>query len=193
MIILASTSGARRAMLDAAGVWFESVAPDVDEEKVRVELAGAAPVALAEELARHKALSVPGGDRLVVGSDQILECDDGALLAKPCSVAKARDQLRLLSGRSHQLHSAAAAARSGAIIWTHVESVEMEMRNLGDSFIDDYLAREGEVVLGSVGAYRIEGRGAQLFARIEGSHFAILGMPLLPLLAFLREQGEIAS
>lgn len=191
-MILASTSEARRAMLTAAGVEFDVAAPDLDEAAARAELGNLNPVALAVELASMKALSVAAGARLVVGSDQILERADGKMLAKPDSTAEARDQLRRLSGQKHRLHSAAAAARNGDIVWTHVESVDMAMRPLGEDFVEAYIAREGEAVLGSVGAYRIEGLGAQLFERVEGSHFAILGLPLLPLLEFLRREGELA-
>ena len=115
------------------------------------------------------------------------------MLGKPGSRAEALAQLRALSGRSHRLHSAAVVAAHGERIWGATESVTLQVRPLGDAFLEAYLEREGEAVQGSAGSYRIEGLGAQLFERVEGSHFAVLGLPLLPLLAFLRARGELES
>ena len=191
-LILASQSAARRAMLEQAGVPFEARRPDLDEDAAKAGLSGAGfdPRGVAEELAQLKALSVeaePG--ELVLGSDQTLERDDGELLSKPESREEAEDQLRSLMGRTHLLHSAAVIAENGEGVWWHSETVELAMRTLSGAFLADYLDREYEAVRWNVGAYRIEGLGAQLFERVEGSHFAVLGMPLLPLLAYLRERG----
>jgi septum formation protein len=191
-LILASQSAARRDMLEQAGVPFEAVAPELDEEAAKAGLAGAGfdPRGVAEELAQLKALSVDSdADTLVLGSDQVLELDDRGMLNKPESRAEALDQLRALSGRTHFLHSAAVIAEQSEGVWWNSETVELAMRPLSESFLADYLDREYEKVRWSVGAYRIEALGAQLFDRIEGSHFAVLGMPLLPLLAYLRERG----
>jgi septum formation protein len=183
-------------MLEAAGVPFDPVEAELDEEAAKGGLWGAGFDArgVAEELAQLKALSVrAGADALVLGSDQTLERADGTLLGKPASREEARGQLVSLAGSTHRLHSAAVIAEAGEAVWWHSETVEMTMRPLGDAFLEDYLDREYEAIRWSVGGYRIEGRGAQLFERIEGSHFAILGMPLLPLLRYLRERGLLAS
>jgi len=194
-LILASQSVARRRMLEAAGVAFEAVAAPLDEDsaKAGLEAAGFEPRDLAEMLAELKAKSVAGGEALVLGADQVLELDDGTMLGKPGSRAEALAQLRALSGRSHVLHSAAVIAERGERAWGATESVTLQVRPLGAAFLDSYLDREGDAVLGSAGSYRIEGLGAQLFERVEGSHFAILGLPLLPLLAYLRGRGELES
>jgi septum formation protein len=195
-LILASQSAARRSMLEQAGVIFEARSPDLDEEAAKAGLSGAGfdPRGVAEELAQLKALSIEAGpNELILGSDQTLERDDGELLSKPESRAEALDQLRSLSGRTHLLHSAAVIAEDGEGVWWHSETVELTMRRLGADFLEDYLDREYEQVRWSVGGYRIEGLGAQLFDRIEGSHFAVLGMPLLPLLGYLRERGLLKS
>ena len=191
-LILASQSDARRSMLEQAGVPFEARSPDLDEEAAKAGLSGAGFDArgVAEELAQLKALSIEAGpDELVLGSDQTLERDDGELLSKPESRAEALDQLRSLSGRTHLLHSAAVIAEDGEGVWWHSETAALTMRPLSDAFLETYLDREYEAVRWSVGSYRIEGMGAQLFEKVEGSHFAVLGMPLLPLLAYLRERG----
>ncbi len=191
-LLLASKSAARRRMLEAAGVPFDTVEAELDEEAAKAGLWGAGFDArgVAEELAQLKALSAEASATdLVLGSDQILERDDGTLLGKPASRDEARRQLLSLSGSTHRLHSAAVVAEGGESVWWGCESVELTMRALGDDFLEDYLDREYEHVRWSVGGYRIEGPGAQLFDRIEGSHFAILGMPLIPLLGYLRERG----
>jgi septum formation protein len=191
-LLLASKSAARRGMLEAAGVTFEPVEAELDEDaaKAGLEAAGFDPRGVAEELAQLKALSVDAAeDALVLGSDQTLELDDGTMLSKPASRAEAHAQLRLLSGRTHYLHSAAVVAERGQGVWWHSETAELAMRPLGDAFLSAYLDREYDAIRWSVGGYRIEGPGVQLFDRIEGSYFAILGMPLLPLLAYLRERS----
>lgn len=196
-LILASKSSARRAMLEAAGVPFGLAEAEVDEDAAKAGLlaAGFDPRAVAEELAQMKALSVrdsAAGD-LILGSDQVLERIDGTLLSKPGSRAEAHEQLRSLAGTTHYLHSAAVIAEGGEPKWWGSETVELVMRPLGDAFIERYLDREYEAIRWSVGGYRIEGLGAQLFERVDGSHFAVLGMPLLPLLGYLRERGLVES
>ena len=183
-------------MLEAAGVPFEAAEAELDEAAAKAGLAGAGfdPRGIAEELAQLKALSIAADRRaLVLGSDQMLERDDGTMLGKPESRAEALAQLKSLSGRTHKLHAAAAIVETGATVWTHAETVSLTMRPLGDAFLETYLDAEYEAIRWSVGGYRIEGQGVQLFDRIEGSHFAILGMPLIPLLADLRRRGMVAS
>lgn len=195
-LLLASRSAARRAMLEAAGIAFEAVEAELDEEAAKGGLWGAGFDArgVAEELAQLKALSVrAGAGALVLGSDQTLERGDGTLLGKPASFEEAWGQLASLRGATHRLHSAAVVAEAGEAVWWHCESVALTMRTFSEDFLRDYLEREWEEVRWSVGGYRIEGPGVQLFDRIEGSHFAILGMPLLPLLAYLRERGLAPS
>jgi len=195
-LLLASKSAARRAMLEAAGVPFEAVEAELDEEAGKAGLWGAGFDArgVAEELAQLKALSVRAepGD-LVLGCDQTLERADGTLLSKPASPSEARGQLESLRGATHRLHSAAVIAESGEGIWWASETVAMSMRPFSDAYLADYVDREWEHIRWSVGGYRIEGPGVQLFDRIEGSHFAILGLPLLPLLVYLRERGVIRT
>jgi len=183
-------------MLASAGVPFEPVEAELDEAAAKggLEAAGFDPRGIAEELAQLKALSVEAAsDALVLGSDQTLELEDGTMLSKPESRADALGQLCLLSGRTHYLHSAAVVAERGEAVWWHSETVELTMRRLGVAFLEDYLDREYEEVRRSVGGYRIEGLGVQLFERIEGSHFAVLGLPLLPLLGYLRERRLLKS
>lgn len=195
-LLLASKSEARRRMLLEAGIPFEPCEAELDEEAAKGGLWGAGFDArgVAEELAQLKALSVSAADGdLVLGSDQTLERDDGTLLGKPASREEAWGQLRSLRGATHQLHSAAVIAQGGESVWWGSETVYLTMRPFSDAFLEDYLDREYERIRWSVGGYRIEGPGAQLFERIEGSHFAILGMPLLPLLGYLRERGMLKS
>jgi septum formation protein len=192
---LASRSAARHAMLAAAGIPFESVEAELDEAAAKSGLIGAGFEGpdVAEELAQLKALSAPGGpEDLVLGSDQVLECADGSLLAKPGSRDEAFAQLSALRGTTHRLHSAAVIVELGEPVWTATESVSLTMRGFSDAFLAVYLDRNYERIRWSVGGYQIEDEGVQLFDQIEGSHFAILGMPLLPLLAYLRERGLVA-
>jgi septum formation protein len=192
-LILASQSAARRAILTAAGVEYEAMAPMIDEEafKSRFREQGISPRNLADALAELKALKLskrfPAD--LVVGCDQTLALDDGTMLDKASSLATLKAQMHELSGRTHSLWSALVVAQGGVPIWRHVEQCKMMMRDLSPDFIDDYLAAEGAELLNCVGGYRFEGRGVQLFSRIEGSHFAILGLPLLPLLDMLRTRN----
>lgn len=195
-IILASTSATRQAMLRSAGVTFEVEPSGIDEEPIKVagRQDGISAGDVAVSLAREKALATSGRhpDAIVIGADQILECD-GTWLDKPKDTAAARSHLRLLSGRTHRLETGVVCARDGAVVWSHLARPELTMRSLSEAFIADVVAREGDRCLGSVGAYRLEGPGVQLFERIEGDYFAILGLPLLPLLGFLRESGSLNS
>jgi len=180
-------------MLSAAGVAFAAVAPAVDEDEVRAGMpADAGPQATAELLAERKALSVSRKHKgaLVIGSDQVLVCE-GRLFSKAMDDNQARRTLRALRGRTHELISAAIIARDGNLIWRETDTARLKMRDFSDAFLEDYLRAELPGVLGSVGCYRIEGRGAQLFARIEGDQFTIRGLPLIPLLAALRAHGVL--
>lgn len=194
-LVLASLSQTRRDMLAAAGVSFEAQGAPVDEETAKASLRaqglGARDLAdaLAELKARRVSTKRPGD--IVLGCDQTLELDDGSMLDKPGDQLAA--QLRVLSGRTHRLHSAAVACQGGIPVWRQIETAKLSVRPLSDAFIADYVAAQGAVVSGCVGGYRIEGRGAQLFDKIEGSHFAILGLPLLPLLDWLRVRGLLTS
>ena len=188
-LILASQSRARQALLTNAGINFEAVTAEIDERAVQQASGLSAPGEIASLLAREKALSVSArlSDKFVVGADQTLALGE-RLLSKPAGRAQAAEQLRTLAGRSHELHSAVAVARDGKILFEAVAIAGMTMRRLGEAEIDAYLDAAGGAVSSSVGAYQLEGLGVHLFERIEGDHFTILGLPLLPLLAFLRSQ-----
>lgn len=186
-LILASQSRARQTLLANAGIDFEAIPADIDERAVQQGSGLSAPVDIAALLAGEKALAVsvrlPG--RFVVGADQTLALGE-QLFSKPAGRAQAVEQLRALAGRSHDLHSAVAVARNGKILFSDVSAAQMTMRQLTGADIRAYLDHAGEAVTSSVGAYQLEGLGVHLFERIEGDHFTILGLPLLPLLAFLR-------
>jgi septum formation protein len=186
-LILASQSRARQSLLANAGIAFEAVPAEIDERAVQQGSGLSAPSEIAALLAREKALSVsakkPG--RVVVGADQTLALGN-TLFSKPAGRAQASEQLRSLAGNSHQLCSAAAVARDGKLLFADVAIARMTMRGLNEAEIDAYLDQAGAAVASSVGAYQLEGLGVHLFERIEGDHFTILGLPLLPLLAFLR-------
>ena len=188
-LILASQSRARQALLTNAGISFEAVTAEIDERAVQQASGLSAPGEIASLLAREKALSVsarqPG--KFVIGADQTLALGE-RLFSKPAGRAQAAEQLRTLAGRSHELHSAVAVVRDGKILFEAVAIAGMTMRRLGEAEIDVYLDQAGEAVTSSVGAYQLEGLGVHLFERIEGDHFTILGLPLLPLLAFLRSE-----
>ena len=194
MLVLASQSRARQTVLKNAGVEFETVSAGIDERAAERPLieAGAPPddIALALAMAKAMAVSERRPTDLVIGADQVAALD-GARLIKPQSMEDARRQLLKLSGRTHTLHSAVTVARAGAIAWHSVESAHLTMRALTPAFVGRHLAEVGAAALESVGAYQLEGRGIQLFERIDGDFFAILGLPLLPLLAFLRAEGVI--
>ena len=193
-LLLASKSAARRRMLEAAGVPFEIAETAFDEDGVKASLKrrGLGAAELASALAEAKA-RVATGDGLVLGSDQTLELDDGKMLDKPVDWDGVVLQLQALSGRVHRLHAAAVIVEAGKVVWRDIETATMHVRPLGHAFIQDYLDREWEEIRWSVGCYHVEGRGAQLFERIEGSHFAVQGLPLLPLFGFLRERGLLLS
>lgn len=192
-LILASKSASRRAMLDAAGVAHEAIPAQVDERAIEAGLAGADPAAVALALAQAKGLAVstvhPG--RLVLGSDSLVVVD-GRRFDKPASRADAADHLRFFSGREMQLHSAAALAQDGAVVWRHADLARLRVRTLSETFIEAYLRAEWPEVAGCVGVFRIEALGVHLFHGIDGNHFTVLGMPLLPVLEALREHGELA-
>jgi len=189
-LILASQSSARKMLLANAGIAFEAVPADVDERAVQKDSGLSAPGEIAKLLACEKALCVSGQKpgRTVVGADQTLALGS-RLFSKPAGRAAAAEKLRLLAGQRHELHSAFAVARDGKILSADVAVAGMIMRPLGESEIEAYLDQAGEAVTTSVGAYQLEGLGIHLFERIEGDHFTILGLPLLPLLAFLRNEG----
>lgn len=193
-LILASASRVRAALLRQAGLDFHILPADADEAATKRAMEGADPMDIAEALAEIKARAIasshPGA--LVIGADQMLICD-GELFDKPVDLAEARGHLRRLGGKTHHLCTAAAIVQDGEVLWRHTERPELTMRPLGDDFIDAYLAAVGDDALLSVGAYQLEGRGAQLFERVEGDFFSILGLPLLPLLGFLRHRKFIEA
>jgi len=194
-IVLASASRARRELLAAAGIAFTVEPADVDEPAVRRKLAAkTAPAAVAEVLARAKAEDVGARhrDSLVIGADQVLALGD-EILTKPGDAAGARATLTRLRGKTHELHSAVAFAEDGRVAWTHAATAGLTMRDFSDAFLEEYLVRAGDRIGQSVGAYELEGPGVQLFERIEGDYFTILGLPLLPVLAELRARGIISA
>lgn len=195
-VILASRSAARGALLSGAGVTFETADAGVDEDALKAGLLaeGVRPRDVADALAEAKAVKVSGRARgaLVIGADQTMDVD-GVLYDKPRSMAEARERLAKLRGRAHRLHSGVVVARDGQPIWREVVSATLTMRPFSDAYLDGYLTRGGEALLSSVGAYQLEGEGAQLFSRIEGDYFAILGLPLLGLLDLLRRHGAVET
>lgn len=196
-LVLASGSASRRAMLDAAGVPYEAVRPMVDEDAAKASLRadGLAPRDLADALAELKALRVSGQlpGALVLGSDSLVALPDGSVLDKPVDRADAAAHLARMSGTTHDLISAAVIAEDGRPVWRHVDRARIHVRPLSPAFIERYLDAEWPAIAGCVGCYRVEGPGTQLFSRIEGSHFTVLGLPLLPVLDYLRVRGVLAS
>jgi septum formation protein len=198
-LVLASASAARQALLRDAGLRVRILPVPVDEAAAKRAArtegldASATALRLAELKAAAAAASLPEASRadtLVLGADQMLECD-GRWFDKPADLAEARRHLEALRGRTHVLHTAVACSRGGRMVWRHVETPRLTVRAVSDRFLDGFIALEGEALLGSVGAYRLEGPGLQLFDRVEGEHAAILGLPMLPLLAFLRREGVL--
>lgn len=196
-LILASTSASRHAMLSAAGIDFTPVGSHVDEDSVKAAMSGAGePVrAIADRLAELKALKVSGRHpgAFVIGSDSMVALSSHDFLDKPGTIAALADQLRTLRGRTHRLLSAVAVARDGAILWRHVDTATLHVRPFTDDFLASYIAACGQDVCHSVGGYHLEARGVQLFDRIEGDSFTVRGLPLIPLLAWLRSAGAIAA
>ena len=196
-LILASESKIRAKLLEAAGLAFIVEPPGLDESAMRQAVSGEdalQPQDVAEVLARAKAEAVSdlAHGAFVIGADQVLALGD-EIFAKPDSMESAREQLRALSGKTHKLQSSVALAREGEILFAHTEEASLTMRKLSPEFIGRYLAAAGEEVLSSVGAYQLEGLGIELFDKIEGDYFSILGLPLLPLLDALRREGAIES
>ena len=194
-VVLASKSYARRAVLDGAGVPYEAATAGVDEDAVKAAMLAEGVTAreIADALAELKAIKVsrarPG---FVIGADQTLEFE-GQLYDKAETLEQARTRLRTLRGKPHKLHSAVVVAKDGAPIWREVVTATLTMRDFSDAFLDAYLAAEGEAALGSVGCYRLEGPGVQLFSKIDGDYFTILGLPLMGLLDLLRRHGELPA
>jgi septum formation protein len=193
-LVLASKSESRRVVLAGAGIPIEIVPAEIDERSIEACAGDRNSSAVAKLLAREKALAVaaerPG--RLVLGADQTLAIGN-RIFSKPADRTTARDQLIALRGKTHELHSALAVARDGTVVFEHHDSARLTMRAFSDGFLDRYLDAASDVVTGSVGAYQVESLGIHLFRRIEGSHFTILGLPLLPLLDFLRRERWLAD
>lgn len=193
-LVLASKSAVRRALIEAAGIPLEVAAADIDERTVEARAAVGSAAEAATLLAREKARV--GGSaitgRFVVGADQTLALGR-ARFTKPADHAAAREQLRALAGRTHELHSAVAVARDGRVVFSHVDTARLTMRPLSERFLEAYLDTAGSSVTKSVGGYQLEGLGSHLFERIEGDYFTILGLPLFALLGFLRREGALAG
>jgi septum formation protein len=191
-LLLASRSEARRMLLAAAGIPIEVQAADIDERALEKDALSGDPKVIAALLAREKAAAVERrqSGRLVLGADQVLAFD-GKCFAKPADRAAARAQLRMLCGRAHELHSAVAIVQDGTVVFEYVATARLSMRAFSDRFVDEYLDAAGHAAMRSVGAYQIEGLGAQLFDRIEGDYFTILGLPLMQVLEFLRQHGSL--
>lgn len=191
-LILASKSAGRRLVLTQAGLPFEIRPTDVDERAIEAALGPVGADAVAAELARAKALAVSVGERgrFVIGADQVASCE-GRIFGKPKTTAKAAELLRFLSGRRHRLHSALALARDGAVVFETIAHADLTVRALSESFIEAYIETMGETALTSAGAYQVEGLGAQLFSKVDGDHWTIMGLPILPLLDALRQNGAL--
>jgi septum formation protein len=193
-LVLASRSAVRRTLLEAAGVPVQICPADIDERGVEAGAPLQAPVAIATLLAREKAsvIAARNRGRLVLGADQTLSLD-GRRFTKPADRAAARAQLRALSGRTHELYSAIAFVQNGVVLFEHVGVARLTMRVVSDRFLDDYLDAAGDAATASVGAYQLEGFGIQLFERLDGDYFTVLGLPLLTALDFLRRHGCLAQ
>jgi septum formation protein len=194
-LVLASKSVARAQILRGAGVAFDVRSADVDEAPLKADALahGASPRRVAETLAEAKSVAASKGSLdLTIGADQTLEFD-GRLFDKAESLEQAREDLKRLRGRSHQLHAAVALAQDGRVIWHDVQSASLSMRAFSDDFLEAYLSRNTQTVLSCVGGYALEGEGVQLFSSVDGDYFAVLGLPILPLLAELRRLGVVPA
>lgn len=197
-LILASASEGRAQILSDAGLVFRQEASGVDERDLEAEAAGprgapeAGALAFLLAAAKAKAMSAKYPRALIIGADQVMECN-GTIYRKPHSMQAARNQLLLLRGKTHMLHSAVCLAWAGEVVWEYLDRANLTMRDFSDEFLDRYCEMEGEELLQSVGAYRIEGVGIQLFSEIDGNHHTIIGLPLLPLLSYLRDMGWLVS
>lgn len=191
-VILASQSAVRKSLLAAAGLSFVAASPGVDEDAVKAQMASASPKAIAAALADRKALALATDpDALVIGADQTLEFD-GVLFDKAADIGEARARLKMLRGQTHHLHAAVVVARADKVIWREVVTASLTMRQFSDAFLDNYLASNGGA-LSSVGCYQLENEGVQLFSRIEGDYFSILGLPMMGLLDCLRREGALRA
>jgi len=194
MIVLSSSSATRRKLLSQTGLYFKTAKPPVDESVIKAALkkAGASAALVADNLAESKANSValilPGA--FIIGADQMLDCG-GDWFDKPADRDGARRHLESLRGKTHELITAAVIAHEGRIIWRHTEIAKMTMRDFSDGFLDAYMAKAGDGIVHSVGAYEMEGMGSQLFEKVEGDFYSILGLPLIPLMGALREAGAL--
>ena len=193
-LILASASSARGALLQGAGIDFQAIPADIDEGAIKRAFEGQPAARIATEIATAKAQKIAAKkpDQLVLGSDQVL-VHRGRLFSKPRTLAEARTHLEDLSGNAHRLVSAAAIVRNDQILWHDNQTVTMTMRPLSPAFLDRYLQDIGDLALNSVGCYHLEGRGSQLFSSVDGDYFAVLGLPLLPLLQALRNLGYLSE
>jgi septum formation protein len=187
-IILASTSPIRSSILLNAGIMFSCQPPNLDEKTAKLKLTEHSPKNLALHLAELKALSISKPNTLIIGADQTLSCEQ-VIFNKPKTQSSARSQLIALRGKTHTLHSALACAENGKIIWKICDEAHLTMRSFSDSFLESYIYDCGDDILSSVGSYQLEKQGVQLFEKLEGDYFTILGLPLLPLLTFLRGYG----
>ncbi len=193
-LVLASGSATRRALMQAAGLRFTVHPTDLDEAALKSAMRAQRldPGDAARRLAEAKAMAVHDPDAVVIGADQLLVCQ-GEWFDKPADLAAARTQLLHLRGRSHELLTAVVCQRNGACLWQHLARPRLAMRHFSDAFLQAYLAAEGEAILSSVGAYRLEGLGLHLFDAVDGDHAAILGLPMAKLLSFLRESGIVLA
>ena len=193
-LVLASRSAVRRALIEAAGIPLEIAPADIDERAVEQRAGAGTAADVASLLAREKSRAGCAGikGRLVVGADQTLALGR-TRFTKPVDRETAREQLKALAGRTHELHSAVAVARDGRVVFSKVDTAKLTMRSLSDPFLDAYLDAASESVMASVGGYQLAGLGSQLFERIEGDYFTILGLPLFALLGFLRKEGSLAN
>ena len=194
-VVLASGSLTRKKILEDAGLVFGVEVPNVDEQEIKeaLLLKGASGEDIAGFLAEHKSCTVSARvpSAFVIGADQVLECE-GEVYSKPEDLVAAKDQLTTLRGKKHTLISSVVVAESGRRIWEHTDKSLLHMRKFSDSFLDDYILKQGKPLLDSPGCYQVESAGIQLFSRIEGNYFTILGLPLLPLLNYLRLRGVVA-